>query len=516
MSLYLPEQKLGSHSGTDSSSHKFMLKGRQTGGIHRGHGWVFRAESHETMLAWFGDIKTLTEKTGEERNAFVRRHARSLSGTSQKAPSISSDGALEEDEADQVPYSATASHFEGASALELRNVDRPQPGGRFPSDVNVERHLHVPLSPSSGSSDERDLIGAAGAIPGTSVPYEQNQQQDKDQTTEHRKARIFGIMPQAHDFAASSAYQDRQPQTTPQAYIQDQSNQQGPTTQAIQPPQDLSYIAPGLHPLPVNQDPRSPLHEQPPVPILSAHDTQPSYFQGISSDGPGVVSAEAHQTQTEEELTTPKGTINRAPQTQHDTNPSYAQGVSSDQPGVVSYGASQPQQHRVLDENLPQSTPQAIPRHRSPQASVRQDSIYGDWMAPVAPSAAGAVATEAHTQHVEAQSSQHRPVENLKTTRSGTLLAADTSPTQESEVGHVGNAALSPQINHPVDPPKSDVASVRSDTSLATTVQDDIRPFGQAIGQPTRPSVVSHQSSLTISDLHVPGEYPKQASPGMI
>jgi hypothetical protein len=37
MSLYLPEQKLGSHSSEGSSSNKFMLKGRQTGSMHRGH-----------------------------------------------------------------------------------------------------------------------------------------------------------------------------------------------------------------------------------------------------------------------------------------------------------------------------------------------------------------------------------------------------------------------------------------------------------------------------------------------
>jgi hypothetical protein len=52
MSLYLPEQKLGSHSTFGASSNKFMLKGRQTGAMHRGHSWVFRAESYETMLAW--------------------------------------------------------------------------------------------------------------------------------------------------------------------------------------------------------------------------------------------------------------------------------------------------------------------------------------------------------------------------------------------------------------------------------------------------------------------------------
>jgi hypothetical protein len=56
MSLYLPEQKLGSHSNSGASSNKFMLKGRQTGSMHRGHSWVFRAESYETMMAWVSDF----------------------------------------------------------------------------------------------------------------------------------------------------------------------------------------------------------------------------------------------------------------------------------------------------------------------------------------------------------------------------------------------------------------------------------------------------------------------------
>ena len=174
MSLYLPEQKLGSHSEPMSSSHKFMLKGRQTGSMHRGHSWIFRAESHETMMAWFADIKELTEKRGEERNAFVRRsHARSLSGSS-FAPSIggSSDEALKEDEADAVPYSdermirtpMTETAPLGAStgadgSQEWRSASqarqRPQPGGRFPSELNVDRGLQGPLSPSSGESSPR-------------------------------------------------------------------------------------------------------------------------------------------------------------------------------------------------------------------------------------------------------------------------------------------------------------------------------------------------------------------------
>ena len=124
MSLYLPDQRLGSRSQPGSSSHKFMLKGKQSGNMHKGHNWVFRAETYDTMLAWFEDIRVLTEKTGEERNAFVRKHARSLSGTSDRA-TISSDG-MEEDEADAVPYSADAASL--ASQAHEARLQRPAPG----------------------------------------------------------------------------------------------------------------------------------------------------------------------------------------------------------------------------------------------------------------------------------------------------------------------------------------------------------------------------------------------------
>ena len=128
MSLYLPAQKLGSHSQTGSSSHKFMLKGSQSGGMHKGHNWVFRAETYDTMMAWFEDIRNLTEKTGEERNAFVRKHARSFSNTSeQDRGTVSSDG-MEEDEADAVPYSADAASLPAGSESPEQKLERPSPG----------------------------------------------------------------------------------------------------------------------------------------------------------------------------------------------------------------------------------------------------------------------------------------------------------------------------------------------------------------------------------------------------
>ncbi|KAI1385256.1 uncharacterized protein F4822DRAFT_412539 [Hypoxylon trugodes] len=190
MSLYLPEQKLGSHSAEGGSSNKFILKGRQTGAMHRGHTWVFRAESHDTMMAWYEDIKALTEKSPEELSNFVRGHARTYSRTSQR--SISSDGMV--DEEDDEPFSVDPAVASPGSRQEpLQN--RPEPGGRFPSDlqVNAQRGLQVPRSPSSvgsgfvgneytmgganmNSNQDRDVIAAAGALPGSGLgePYAGN------------------------------------------------------------------------------------------------------------------------------------------------------------------------------------------------------------------------------------------------------------------------------------------------------------------------------------------------------
>ncbi|KAF8866060.1 hypothetical protein BDZ45DRAFT_330757 [Acephala macrosclerotiorum] len=176
MSLYLPEQKLGSHSTGGASSNKFMLKGRQTGSMHRGHSWVFRAESYETMLAWYEDIKTLTETSPQERTAFVRQHARSVSGTSQsgRAGSISSDGIV--DEEDDEPFSGGNSGIVNPGPKQDVLPRRPT-GGRFPSDIAVDtlstRGLQAPLSPSSGSSGFGDIqdrnVAAASGLPGSGV-----------------------------------------------------------------------------------------------------------------------------------------------------------------------------------------------------------------------------------------------------------------------------------------------------------------------------------------------------------
>ena len=79
------------------------------------------------------------------------------------ARSVSTDGGLEEDEADRVPFSAAQSVTNQAVTQQSELPSRPSPGGRFPSDLQVERGLQA-RGPSSASSSEvgLDLATAAG------------------------------------------------------------------------------------------------------------------------------------------------------------------------------------------------------------------------------------------------------------------------------------------------------------------------------------------------------------------
>ncbi|OSS46513.1 hypothetical protein B5807_08398 [Epicoccum nigrum] len=243
MSLYLPDQKLGSRSQPGSSSHKFVIKGRQAGSMHRGHTWVFRAETYETMNAWYDDIQTLTEKSGEERNAFVRRHASVRSASAGSARSASSDGGLEEDEADAIPYSANQSL---ASQPREQPPTRPSPGGRFPSDLAVNRHLQEPLSPSSGSSDfGHDVTTASGgplqhdmhpmylANPASQKVGQPSQQsQDPAYTNSYQDPSYMNAQP-----GHQSQYRDN-------IYSDPYTSDYGNALTQQQPPHDLTHVNP--------------------------------------------------------------------------------------------------------------------------------------------------------------------------------------------------------------------------------------------------------------------------------
>ena len=133
-----------------------------------------------TTAQWYNDLKDLIEKSPEERKVFVRQHARSLSGTSQRsnsrAGSVSSDGIM--DEEDEEPFSAAKSEYVVPKAPKQDVLPkRPNTGGRFPSDLEIStaRGLQVPLSPqtSSESSGHEDhhLIAGVGNAPGNGMGH---------------------------------------------------------------------------------------------------------------------------------------------------------------------------------------------------------------------------------------------------------------------------------------------------------------------------------------------------------
>lgn len=274
MSLYLPEQKLGSHSNDEGSSNKFILKGRQTGTMHRGHTWVFRAESHDTMMAWYEDIKALTEKTPEERSQFVRTHSRSMSQSSRR--SASSDGMVDDD--DDEPFSA--SQMDVAPEPRPEPVSRrPEPGGRFPSDIqlNAQRGLQAAPSPSSVSSgcqeyplDARAMT-ASGAAPAAAHTVGSHGQQDpsRDQDAHMGYGETvrtpMGDMPSQAAVASQEAYNDGvNPYTSEPAH-------QYPTAQ-----QDGGYF--------VTPVAASRAHHEPREEAEAAERSGPGYAQGMYAE----------------------------------------------------------------------------------------------------------------------------------------------------------------------------------------------------------------------------------------
>ncbi|KAH0493283.1 hypothetical protein TgHK011_008195 [Trichoderma gracile] len=209
MSLYLPEQKLGSRSSEGGPSNKFILKGRQTGAMHRGHTWVFRAESHETMMAWYEDIRALTETSPEERSAFVRshsrrstsrsshragRHPRTSDGSSLAAASTSVASSQEPSPGAHVVAAATAIPGTATAAYSTERYNRNQEGhleygqeGVTPiTDVHaqavaaeheaqvdgVNPYTSEPLD--QGHGDQQNVLATPLTVPGTRQPVMAN------------------------------------------------------------------------------------------------------------------------------------------------------------------------------------------------------------------------------------------------------------------------------------------------------------------------------------------------------
>lgn len=497
MSLYLPDQKLGSRSQPGSSSHKFVIKGRQAGSMHRGHTWVFRAETYETMNAWYDDIKTLTEKSGEERNAFVRRHASVRSASAGSARSASSDGGLEEDEADAVPYSANQSMV---SQPREQPPTRPSPGGRFPSDLAVNRHLQEPLSPSSGSSDfGHDITTASGG------PL----QQDAHPTY------------LANSTSSQPVQLAQQPRDAAYANSQPARQHQDPTYVNFQPtqhPQASSYM--NAQPAHQEQYQNNPYSD----PYTSNYGTISNQHQPLHDSS--HVNPYTNQAQFSDAPTNEGPTIER-----HDSN--YGDWMAPAAGGVAAGAlAGEVYRRHQAKENEQTSQDRGFgQQHQSTQANQPQVDQQG---VPIDDFTGG---TQAQPQH---------PVDDFTGgTRAQPQHDSLTVGTQTSaNNGLPGNAPsiLQPYPDHPGSGPTVHPATIIAnqgqqgwDSGVATSIHTNkndssfldaaeavpVATSSQTVnGGPVPvelvetaekqvfPGVLRTNTDISVSDLHVPGEYP--------
>lgn len=504
MSLYLADQKLGSHSSVDSSSHKFMLKGRQTGGVHRGHAWVFRAESHDTMLAWYEDIKSLTEKTGEERTAFIRQHARSLSAGSNKAASVSDDGALDEDEADQVPYSATASQA-GQPFEEEKRAERPIPGGRFPSALTIDRNPQLPPSPSS--SGDRDVIAAAVALPNSSFSIgEINPQVPKvdDETAKDKTGNSNEPAPQGHSALPAI------PGSDPVHSVLQKNN--------FDPAYTHTY--------------NSNLTQAPLGSTGSEYYTNPAQAGTVSSDEPGVVSYGGKQ--PEYRGIPPRSVIPRHDSKYGDWMAPAAAGVGG--LAVGSIGTEAYKHHQDQEKEVEQNSLAAYQDQRAnaepSQTQKRQDLPD----------------SQLHSSHISAQpippgEVSVPPILPTKVAPKPIAPGTVASFQQLDSPGPTAPAAPKPISTQPLPPNITwapNAASVIDSTQFhredknpafatsnqepSSSVAPELDAFSEQFPSITasearapralarehsRPGLKSHASENTISDLHIPGEFPR-------
>jgi hypothetical protein len=403
--------------------------------MHRGHTWVFRAETYETMLAWYDDIKVLTEKSGEERNAFVRRHASVRSTSAGSARSASSDGGLEEDEADAVPYSANQSLVNQPVRQEST---RPSPGGRFPSDLNVNRNLQAPLSPSSGSSDiGHDLTTAAGGPTQDIHPMYLDRAQPVQpvQTQQEYPAASYvnSYPPTQQPYQNPTSYMD-QHAAVPQTY----ESQPAIANTYVPAPQQYE-----VHPAYIDPAPSE------------RHESSYGNWMAPAAGGAaaGALATEAYRrNQMEQQERAQQREIN-----------SEAQSRNQEQPSTTSFVGAAP------------AVPERDPDHHAPVSFVDVND----------PKTAATHPILDHTP-VPVAGSLREPTHSHREGDLASPSTANTSFLDDSEVGAAVPASGKTINGGPVPVELAEVAQAQAHPGMHRTNTD-----------------------ISVSDLHVPGEYPK-------
>ncbi|WPG97925.1 Phosphatidylinositol 4,5-bisphosphate-binding protein SLM2, protein [Acrodontium crateriforme] len=475
MSLFLPDQKLGSKSDVGSSSHKFMLKGRQSGSMHKGHNWVFRAESHDTMQAWFDDIQALTEKTPAERSAFVRKHARSVSGMSDRG-TVSSDG-MDEDEADAVPYSNDPSVTETSPTANRQQ--RPVPGGRFPSDLRIPQTAAAAQlsSPSSEGSDKDTLaaagtIAAAGALSGSA--------QHEYQQDPYRLSGIASdVRSTADDHEEKSKPLTRNEISTTPVVTQTYAL---PVSQPVNQQQPVSSNQP-QNKLLLSHDPADQVSQESGRPTTPYGNWLAPVASGAAAGaGGGILAAEVgkqgHEKSSEEEA--PKEDELESEQVKRDIAVSPVSAVAA------------PALH---EDSTKEGQPAFIPTPVAAYPTPTEGSPAATTPRAITPAEVAAV---------------NAPTSNLTSEPTAPAPSAAAHSNAAAPLAAETMAAAATNTTSPIEDPATptlETVSTRPTSVAPTSVLSGREREGARETGHIFPSVIRHNTDMSVSKLHVPGEY---------
>ena len=146
---------------------------------------------------------------------------------------------------------------------------------------------------------------------------------------------------------------------------------------------------------------------------------------------------------------------------------------------------------------------------------ARHDSTYGDWMAPAAMGAgAGALGATAYQHHQQQQSNRvipQTPEQEIETSLAPSTIPrgpeiATPIPTSIPIASEPDSLATTPATS--VDKSFLDGAEAVP-AAASANIADGGFGAGDASGRPPRP--LRNNTDISVSDLHVPGEYPKAA-----
>ena len=182
------------------------------------------------------------------------------------------------------------------------------------------------------------------------------------------------------------------------------------------------------------------------------------------------------------------------------------------QPSQPSYQQPIPQQPAPapVQQQQPFLDGSSAPQPAQPGPPPRVNSMYGDWMAPAAGAAAGAGAGLMGAEYWRNQ--RNKAAARDEAAEPGVSAAEPMAP-QERELkpADVSNPT-DVDVNGGVVQPSTSTSTSVPLTAVPTTGDSGLGGLESKGARETGrfPTVVRHDTSVSISALHVPGEYPKK------